>query len=239
MPGTESATALKPETGRDSVAMRPEPVSVSARAAPLAKRASAARSSVRRVAWVMVDTSWTILPQTRREVPADSAMPRSRRIAMATSRARSGGGLAHRDVAHLAPGTRLALAVEVQVRARMAQHRVPLGLAAVAPDVAQQVHHHRRAVLRGVAQRQAAEHAHLLLELRGAAGVDRVVAAVVRARRDLVQQQLSADHEHLDRQHAHVARARVARRVASAVASRASASGMRAGAMVTSRMPLA
>ena len=72
------------------------------------------------------------------------AMPRSRRISSATSSARSTRRLAHRHVAHLAPGPRLALAVEVQVRAGMAQHRFPARLA-VAPDVAQQVHHHRRA----------------------------------------------------------------------------------------------
>ena len=48
-----------------------------------------------------------------------------------------------------------------------------------------------RACAARVAQRQAGEHARLLLELRRHAGVDRVVAAVVRARRDLVDEQLA------------------------------------------------
>src|SRR5690242_5732578 len=77
--------------------------------------------------------------------------------------------LAHGDVAHLAPGPRLALAVEVQMRAGMREHRLPARLAAVVPGIAEEIHHHRGRVLRRIAQRKPAQHAHLLLELRRAA----------------------------------------------------------------------
>ncbi len=56
-----------------------------------------------------------------------------------------------------------------------------------------------------LAQRQAAQGAHLLLELAGDAGVDGVVTAVVRARRHFVDDQLAAADEELDRHGADVA----------------------------------
>ena len=56
----------------------------------------------------------------------------------------------------------------------------------------------------GIAERQAAQRAHLLLELVGDAGVDRVMPAVVRARRDLVDQQLSLADEELDAENTNV-----------------------------------
>ena len=77
---------------------------------------------------------------------------------------------------------------------------------------------------RGVAERQVGEHARLLLELRRDAGVDRVVAAVVRARRDLVDEQRAvARDEHLDAQHAAVVERRPRRAVAISRASSRSA----------------
>ena len=88
-------------------------------------------------------------------------------------------------------------------RPRRARAARPRG--AGEPEVAQQVHHHRRRVLARVAQRQVGQHARLLLELRRDARVDRVVAAVVRPRRDLVDEQRAvARDEHLDAQHAAV-----------------------------------
>ena len=54
-------------------------------------------------------------------------------------------------------------------------------------------------------QWQAGQRAHLQLELRDIAGIDRVVAAVVRARRHLVGEQGAViQHEELDAQHADV-----------------------------------
>ena len=93
----------------------------------------------------------------------------------------------------------------------------------------------------GSPQRQPAEHAHLLLELRGAAGIDGVMAAVVGARRDLVHQELSQSTSRTSRRPArprNPAPARAARREGGWLHA-ASAPGMRAGAMVTSRMPRA
>ena len=59
--------------------------------------------------------------------------------------------------------------------------------------------------LRGVAERQAGEDAHLLLELAGDTGIDRVVAAVVRPRRHLVDDEPAVgEDEELDAQHADV-----------------------------------
>ena len=73
------------------------------------------------------------------------------------------------------------------------------------PQVAQQVEHDGRAVLARRGQRQAGQGAHLQVELRGVARVHRVVAAVVRARSHLVDDQRAVlQHEEFDAQHAHV-----------------------------------
>ena len=81
------------------------------------------------------------------------------------------------------------------------EHRSPIGFAetrlrragrCVEPDVPEQVDHDRRPVCARVAERQVGQDAHLLLELRGDAGVDRIVPAVVRTRSDLVDQQAGA-----------------------------------------------
>ena len=73
----------------------------------------------------------------------------------------------------------------------------------VCPEVAEQVRHRRRAQQLGRAERQAADGAQLLLELAGDAGVEGEVAGVVRARRQLVDEQLAvAREEELDAQHA-------------------------------------
>src|SRR6185369_12072688 len=54
------------------------------------------------------------------------------------------------DVAHLAARPRLALAIKMQVRPGMSKHGLPVGFSR-APDVAQEVHHDRRRVLRRIA----------------------------------------------------------------------------------------
>ena len=60
-------------------------------------------------------------------------------------------------------------------------------------------------MLARVAQRQAAQHPHLLLELRGAAGVDGEVAAVVRARGDFVDEEgVVLHHKKFHRHHPHI-----------------------------------
>ncbi len=110
-------------------------------------------------------------------------------------------------VAHLAPAPRFALAVEVQLGVGQPHQRRPVrtarlgGIGIGEPDVAQQVDHHCGRVLPCRAERQVGEDAHLLLELRGDACIDRVVAAVVRPGRDFVDQQIAAgidEHFHAE-----------------------------------------
>ena len=149
-------------------------------------------------------------------------------------------------MAHLAAAPRLAPCRTDAASPRgCASTSRPLGLArrvasgAGEPDVAQQVHHHRRRVLARVAERQAGEHARLLLELRRDARVDRVVAAVVRPRRDLVDQQRAVARRRTSRRTARRgSRARAATRVAMSRALRPqAAAATRAGTIETSRMP--
>src|SRR5262245_45123958 len=86
-----------------------------------------------------------------------------------------------RDVAHLAPGTRLGLAVEMQGRARLRRQLEP-GVRLVAD----QVHHLGVAVARRRAERPAGDGTDVILELAHHARLDGPVAAVVHPRRDLV-----------------------------------------------------
>ncbi len=59
-----------------------------------------------------------------------------------------------------------------------------------------------------IAHRQAAQHARLLLELGSHAGIDGVVPAVVRPRRNLVHHEAPAiHHEKLDAEHAAIVEA--------------------------------
>ena len=113
-------------------------------------------------------------------------------------------------VAHLAAATRLRLAVQMQLGARMlaARSASPARVARPCPASAYQMSPSRltitaRRCCARVAERKIGEHAHLLLELRRHASVDRKVSAVVRPRGDLVDQQAAIrEHEHLDAKHA-------------------------------------
>src|SRR5260221_1358390 len=97
-------------------------------------------------------------------------------------------------MAHLAARTRLGLAVEVQLRRRVAD--------IIAPPVdiaADQVLHHRFGMVLGRAERQPADGAHQLFELAGVTGIDRPVAGIMRPRSELVDEELAPGrHEHLD-----------------------------------------
>src|SRR5215210_9122399 len=108
-----------------------------------------------------------------------------------------------RQVAHLPAGPRRGLAVEVELDLGKAAGGGPIGLA-VLPEVAQEVRHGGGAQELGRAQGEAGDGPELLLELAGDAGVEGEVAGVVRARRQLVDQQPAvAGQEHLDAEHAH------------------------------------
>ena len=102
-----------------------------------------------------------------------------------------------RDVPHLASAPRLALAVRDE--ASRADARAPSASRARAASSRRrrnQMSPSRFTITAGVCWcgspiGEAGQHARLLLELRSDARVDRVVAAVVRARCDLVDQQLA------------------------------------------------
>ena len=104
---------------------------------------------------------------------------------------------------HLPTGTRLRLAIQMQLHARIGQRRRPVRLA-VAPHVAEQIRHRRRrAQFRGP-ERQPANGAQLLLELTRHTRVDREMPRVVRARREFVHEQFSrAREKHFHREQPH------------------------------------
>ncbi len=94
------------------------------------------------------------------------------------------------------------------------QHGLPVGRARLAcrvkPQVAQQVEHDGGRMLARLGQRQAGHGMHLQVKLRNIAGVQRVVAAVVRARGHFIDDQGAVraavvDHEKLDAQDANIA----------------------------------
>ena len=105
------------------------------------------------------------------------------------------------DVAHLAAAPGLGLAVEMQRGAGLGGDRC-IGVDLVADEIV-----HRRAASdeRGRAGRQAADGADVLFELRGDRALDRPVAAVVDARRKLVDDRPVRRREEFDREHADVA----------------------------------
>ena len=111
-----------------------------------------------------------------------------------------------RQMAHLAAFFGVFFAVQVQMRARQSQNLSHGGVwfacTVRKPHIPQNIQHDGRAVLARLGQRQAAQGAHLQLKLRHIAGVDGVVAAVVRARGDLVHHQaIVVQQEQLDAQH--------------------------------------
>src|ERR1700674_795998 len=107
-------------------------------------------------------------------------------------------------MAHLSPRTSFAFSVEMQLGVRMTKHDVPWWLPGFRPDVAQQVDHHYRAMQPRVTQRQPAQRTHLLLELGGYAGVDRIVAAVVWTRGNFVDQEALRHDKEFHRQYSNV-----------------------------------
>ena len=120
-----------------------------------------------------------------------------------------GGGGGDGDVAHFAAGFDALFAVQVQVHVGQGQHLLPGRGARLAcgikPDIAQQVEQNGRAVVARRNQRQAHGGAHLQIELAVGAGIDGVVAAVVRARRHFVHDPAAVlQDEVFHAQHAHV-----------------------------------
>ena len=94
------------------------------------------------------------------------------------------------EMPHFPPGDRPALPIKVQSGAGVAQYRRPVrGLIRCRPEIAQQIHHHRRAMLARIRQRQAGDGPELLLELVAAAGVQSVGARIVRPGRDFIHGQ--------------------------------------------------
>jgi hypothetical protein len=107
-------------------------------------------------------------------------------------------------VAHLPPGPGLRLVVEVEPDTGQPERVGPAGLSAL-PELAQQVDHRHRRQQPRLPERQTAEGAKLLLELIHRAGVHGEMAAIVRPRRHLVDEQSSAVRdEQLHTEHAGV-----------------------------------
>src|SRR3954462_1422644 len=108
------------------------------------------------------------------------------------------------DMAHLAAGPRLRFAVQVQVRAGVAEEARP-----IVRLVADQVAHLDLSEPAARAERPAAHGSNMLLELGGRGSLDRPMARVVHPRRDLVDDEALgsglADEKHLDRDHADIA----------------------------------
>ena len=100
-------------------------------------------------------------------------------------------------MAHLAPGARGGLAVEVQVVGRIGQHGGPV-LGRVADHVA---HFHPVRGEARIAQRQAADRADVVFELAGDRALDRPVARIVDPRGHLVEHRAGTGREEFKRRH--------------------------------------
>lgn len=111
------------------------------------------------------------------------------------------------EVAHFSAFARGFFTVKMQMCVQVALQRQPFGFAAVfLPNVAQNIRHTARTQQFSVSRRQVAHQADLLLKLVCRAGVDGMVAGVVRTRRDFVDDQFMciADNKHFYRQYADV-----------------------------------
>ena len=104
-------------------------------------------------------------------------------------------------MAHLAAGPRLALAVEVEVRGRIGEDLAPSRPPRRRPDCAIST----RGAVRSVAPSGRPQIARIWFSnCEVARALDRPVAAIVDARRHLVEHRLAADGEKLERQHADI-----------------------------------
>ena len=100
----------------------------------------------------------------------------------------------YREMSHFSARSRVGFAVEMQFRRGMLQNSVPVGRA-VLPQIAEQVDHHGGAVLASFPERQIAQRAYLLLKLRRDAGIDRIMAAIMRPGGDFIHQKLIVLHD--------------------------------------------
>ena len=156
----------------------------------------------------------------------DRALELARFQQLLLARAR---GFDERDVAELAAGSRLACRTGGDARAGSRARRV----FGTVPD---QVHEQRWPRV-GRAERQPRIARRWFSNWLVSDALDRPVAGVVDARRDLVRQQLPADLEELEREHADVARAR--RAAASHTTRRRPAARSRRGAPRVAQDPVA
>lgn len=111
----------------------------------------------------------------------------------------------HGEMSHLAPRPGMVLAIEVQLETGYRQERAPIRLpdviiSAGSPELTQKINHYRSGMSPGIAQRQAAQRPHLLLELVRDAGIQRVVAGIMRSRRNFIHIKLVLDNKELNAQ---------------------------------------
>src|SRR3984885_3783214 len=107
-------------------------------------------------------------------------------------------------MAHLAPRSDLDFAVEMQSEIRLSEDVAP-----VLSVLTDQIVHFDPATPRCRAERPAGDRADVLLELRGLRALERPMAGIVDAGRDLVDHErlvavMITGHEHFDRQHADI-----------------------------------
>ena len=110
-----------------------------------------------------------------------------------------------------------SFAIQVQMGAGQGQHGIPrwrlgaitmsiaIAMTVGKPQITQQIEHQCGTVLARLQQGQTGQGAHLQLKLRDIAGVLAIVAAIVRARGNLIDDQTAVfEHKKLDAQHAHI-----------------------------------
>src|SRR4030095_11198785 len=105
-------------------------------------------------------------------------------------------------MAHLPARPRLRLSIEMQLDVRESAGRRPVRFA-LCPQGSEKIRHPRWSEQLGRPEREAADRAHLLLELAGDGGVERQVAGIVRPRRQLVDEEVTVGrHEEIYAQQA-------------------------------------
>ena len=110
---------------------------------------------------------------------------------------------------HFACATRFGFAIQMHKAIDLRQYARPVGIAlriiGIKPYVAQNIQHHRWAMLERCAQRQPRHSAYLLLKLAGQASILCVVPRIMRTRRHLISHQRAIlQNKKLHAQYAHI-----------------------------------
>ncbi len=118
----------------------------------------------------------------------------SLRACSASRSACSGGAGQCRHMAHFPPGAGNHFAIKMQLHIGEGDGARPIGLT-FAPQISQQVRHRGGSELLHRAERKKADGSKLLLELAGQICIEGEVSRVVRARRELIDQQAAVSSQ--------------------------------------------